>query len=1095
MRSKNRINQYVIILFVSLMVVCPLTGQIDLTTNIDYSEETTARFRADYLAGRARNIRFITGFSGRPVEAQNRIRANFAFVQQQLTMIFTGDILQSSNTRGLKSNFPLSVTNEGHRIGINNLLQTRVEALAIRDQIEANNAEIANLTNTKKGLRRGFTIASLASLLLEIAGQDDASGIAGKIGGAAISASLEVAEAVTEAENTGAQLRISFTNLVFNEILVPLNQLVRFTFTNEDGALTDLDGEAIRDFRGNVLMGFEDPVKLNFDFDDETAILVAFAGGDLPLGDTETEGDTNFYFTQRQDFIGFNPNLGTPTIFATNFDLMSVGDFFFPDDISDIGFNFQPFGTSPFDGVDFTNLEVAGLDFDDTTKQVHFILQGDDVSSSSNNKNVTKNPAFLKKVFLQAMAVPQEDLFVSLEQNASGNGVALASAAFKKTDMAPIFFDADERLKTEFLQQFWNRSGETSIPERWIEFLTDSESDRDMFIDLFEDGKSNALAFPDIDVRFVIMPELPSGNENGGRLFLRDARLGLFTEFLRRSLSLNGISLNNSERDYLERNFNSFRNWLDDRLEDATADVLNNIRTSPLQRFVRLRDIYTTIIAAQWYKRFGIIADPLIGLADSKNFSNAFTGIDFEVDTPFNQSEYNAKANQFIGTTRSSDKTVASQGRVLSLEIGSIDVFGGVTSEIDDYNSIDNINLTSSQNTILNNVPQTDFRVNGNTNFINGGGINYRLPELVATVINIPNDSETIEELIPIYPDIMIANTSNFKASNVQIELFVRKIGTPGRTLIYSDLVDEISPNINYLARASFVPIGTGEYRFELAVNRSEAIREVTYDNNTLNRDFTVTAFDCSEILSIYDQEFNNDDGFFIGSDILTSNLVVKGGSDVTFNAQEIVTLKPGTIFRQGSNVRIQIGAGCGALRNQLSTIRTQETAQNATASKANASLVNTKTELLKQKQSIKTQKIQSPYDPDLERAKKETKDIINGTFTEDNDHYARLPDPSLSIDGILSGSSPSLLEWTVYPVPVQNTLNMTFNMRNAETGVSFDLIDMQGKIIQRLKRDVSLEKGNQEQTIDMSSFSQGVYIIRMNMQSGDAISKMLVKR
>lgn len=88
-----------------------------------------------------------------------------------------------------------------------------------------------------------------------------------------------------------------------------------------------------------------------------------------------------------------------------------------------------------------------------------------------------------------------------------------------------------------------------------------------------------------------------------------------------------------------------------------------------------------------------------------------------------------------------------------------------------------------------------------------------------------------------------------------------------------------------------------------------------------------------------------------------------------------------------------------------------------------------------------------------------------------------------------LSTNEIKILKASVYPNPTNGMVNISYNLKNASS-ISLRITNIQGQTIQEVKMDKS--NGSHTETIDLSSFSNGMYFISINSINENYTAKIV---
>ena len=96
-------------------------------------------------------------------------------------------------------------------------------------------------------------------------------------------------------------------------------------------------------------------------------------------------------------------------------------------------------------------------------------------------------------------------------------------------------------------------------------------------------------------------------------------------------------------------------------------------------------------------------------------------------------------------------------------------------------------------------------------------------------------------------------------------------------------------------------------------------------------------------------------------------------------------------------------------------------------------------------------------------------------------------------IDNILSvGDFSSEINFTIYPNPTQNTLELSGTIQNAFEETKVSIYDYSGRLIKTV--DKSLNNTNFNISMDVSELNSGMYLIEVQLENGVSIAKTFIK-
>ncbi|MEM7486501.1 MAG: T9SS type A sorting domain-containing protein [Bacteroidota bacterium] len=785
--------------------------------------------------------------------------------------------------------------------------------------------------------------------------------------------------------------------------------------------------------------------------DENSSFLIASADADANLGighNITLNGDNGiqFTFTSFEDNLQVVPSTVVSSLetFNTSFPNISVADIEFPN----------------FDGVDFRDVSISGLDIDNVQGTVNFILNGTKLNQNTNILDGDRR--LLQRVFLEALTIPNEAHFVDLKPNN-----AIADNEFKQTKMGELFFEADLRLKTDFLASFWDRGG-VNVFQIWFERLYDT--DRDKFIDILN---RNINLTPDIQLAGTIVPVLPSVNGEQNKVFVSDASYDINMRLERAFVDLEGKGLSQSEKDYVTNVWNDFYPTLVSRRDATRTDIANNLNNGAYPEYKKIKQILPAVIAAHWYKnqfRDNNQAQ-LYRTIDVKDLDGSTTGI--RVRQSFDQNLWDNLSNQLLATP---SVYFEREGGGVTYSNNSIRIRGGM---ITDYTFLDNwgTQLSSSQRSLTSDVPTTSFVEEGGENYINGGGIFLDLPDpgINGVFVNDKNGPSNMYNHSNEFTDYIgssfkayfrILNTGSKRTGRVPYTFTIKRGNSTVR--LVSSRTDALDPFEEQIITIDYSPNQVGTYDVELFLDPNQTQEDASRGNNYYKKTVKIIGYDINENSELNDIVFSGEKDYIARSGTLTTkNLVTENSSRLFIEAQTKVILKTGTHFKEGSKASVKI-VDLDAIRVAANINSISRNGKGNIQDLDFASLV-------------KPKKL-AEVSPEILDYKS---DLLSAT---DNPELHFINEGNV-LDELQGGEENTL---SFHPNPVVDVVDIFLQLKNDDK-VSISLYEMSGKKLKNLVPGATMQAGLNQQQIDLSSVPQGMYILSAKGSELTA-SRILIK-
>ena len=787
------------------------------------------------------------------------------------------------------------------------------------------------------------------------------------------------------------------------------------------------------------------------------------------------------------------------------------------------GFSFAGVQISDADigAVDFTNIQVEGLDFDNTLNHFNLIVSG---TPTLGNGQLSSDGQLLKRILLQALAIPNSDHWVSLDivnQGGQEVGRASATSSFKQTDICGLFFAADEKMKFDLYNQFTRNGQDPGLFEIWLQHFAGNNAELDMFLQL---TNQKGFSLETTRLRGVIRPRIPEGTAGDAGAFIENAdyRIDNFVDFVSfryqgriisantqgitiggvfvswsatitgGSINIDGLTFSQAQWNYLFNNTNSFINDVRGRLSGAANRVSNSINNGTRSEYRKLNQILPVLIAAHWYKQVDLPVKQFSNAIDQCSGCNlsSFSSSNFgsNIAVSFDQARWDAAAFQLL-TTETVDLSKFGIANTNGSNTLTFNIKGGVNNESPGSDNLYTRGLTNSQAQNLATLNESPIvPKTGRVPFLlehPGAG----LPELFFEGMSLngfSSSSSRFEVGMPVSARFSIVNGGNVNTPSGGSGKFggpiyyirLHKLNNEGNIVKswYSQKQGLSSPLLaKSTAQSSFefiLPSETGYFMLEA---------EITSLGETQRPDFNVANNTISTTFKIYNASSNgaslNSISASLNGEVINgtvrarsgtftiNNTTMNSGSDVQLNASKRIVLK-GTALRNGSNVLLRtLNQGSSALALDLSGFSTLQT-NNPISSKA------------------------SPSNENIWAAEKVTEDVW-ASYKEEM--FGPGPSDESTELAVQFQENEAFEESKVvlYPNPSRDFLHI----RHGGTDVSatqIEIYDVNGRRIRSFSGSELNASGNQI-TINIQSLVEGLYIIKST--GGDLqFSTMFIK-
>ncbi len=566
---------------------------------------------------------------------------------------------------------------------------------------------------------------------------------------------------------------------------------------------------------GNYFIGSGEPDEPVFYLEDLSKYTNTFNPDSFFSNDLEftmSDGTSNIFTYQSPDFWTLpNNNLS-----GANFKIFTdwkIGKYSFSD------FNLG--------GVDFSGLSVSGIDIDDAQKTINFIFKADAKQESAGN-NFKTEANLLKKVFLQALTIPNDAQWVSLDRTVQNNqtiGHANADEVFKQTDMSLAFFAADAQMKYDLYQELAQLGEVKGVFNLWLSIFRDT--DPAMYAQL----QSKKMTFPNVFMRGLIMPKTTSGNKDK-KVFIEDAtyQLKYFIDDINYG-PFGNVSLPVDEALYFYDRSIEFENALSQKLGDAAAKVESRINLGSTAEYSKLKRLLPAIVAAQWYKyQYKNTPSSLFySLIDTKDLSVGHTGYSLSAPTPFDQAFWNTRADQILGYETFTINNVTYR----------VQVRGGIENQDTKINQLAS-GISITQKDIISSVNANAHIAANGKEYVYGGAPSFHLPEFSIGYINQTKQQhvgtswdieDDLVEGIESGITVNAINSGNADASGIAVALYEMQLNASGqviKTRFVQAQTAELAKFSQKELYFTYTPGGSGKFKLAAYINTNTANYSVT---------------------------------------------------------------------------------------------------------------------------------------------------------------------------------------------------------------------------------------------------------------------------
>ncbi|GEM_PF-1137327 len=450
-------------------------------------------------------------------------------------------------------------------------------------------------------------------------------------------------------------------------------------------------------------------------------------------------------------------------------------------------------------GVDFSSIDLSGIQLNADTDSIDFILKG---VVGSGGPEVDTIREEVRKTFMSSLVIPNWKQVVSLPM-----GSVDVQSPFDKTDLARVMLEADVAMKFDlFTPSTLNLE---DLNNQWISLVKGSPYWNEL-------SRKGFNVFPSWQTRGTIVPRETLVNVEDDKIFLNQATLGLDTYVEWVTIDLSAYGFSTAIADDINGRLAIWRELFTERLRSVAPTVEQKFLTDP--KYQKLREVYPVVALAHWYKTLPRENLPYADLIDSENL----TGLESEI--PFDKAYWASQSKQHIGDFVFTDFY---GGR------GSGYVYGGV--QLDIATPEGQGELTETQENILTNVLEDyTFLQEGNAYYLYGGNMQVPTPDLSGE-ITLPPSSFVMGRSLDI--PVSIFNSGDVDASRFRIRLEGESIGEDGSKNQYLIAEREISGLNSWEEHLETItwtlPEIVGEMQFLLIIDFLEEVVESNEINNS----------------------------------------------------------------------------------------------------------------------------------------------------------------------------------------------------------------------------------------------------------------------
>ncbi len=464
----------------------------------------------------------------------------------------------------------------------------------------------------------------------------------------------------------------------------------------------------------------------------------------------------------------------------------------------------------------YKSVFLSGLNLNSQTNELEFLLQGITAQPGDPIINIADESLKIKKRFKQALVIPEDNQWISLNINQSNIGDAATGANFQNTDLAKDCFEADVKLK--FSSVFKPVTGFTPYTGTftdWNNLILQGPY-------LSELQAQQFLFYPYWGVFAGVHSKNLNYNSQGStKIIINNADMEMHDGILWTELDNSINNLSSNLRNTLLLKINPYRTQLLQRLNNGLNITTPLINSSGVQ-FQQLRNTYRITAAAHWYKTLTNYPNkPYQNLINSNNL-NGIT-----VSPPYNKAYWDGQALQPLPQLYETYNKYNNQGSA------GYSCVGGVS--LGAYTLIDSGALNSSQVAIdsicFKNKSYTTIDT---VTYLYGGILDRDIPELSPVLTHINQPHFVVGDTISVKA--VIYNFGNVKAQNFPVRLYEQYINSQNQiqnVLIGQQNIAMLDSFSNQQINFSWIPQNFGNKKLFVTVDEGNVIVERTENNNS----------------------------------------------------------------------------------------------------------------------------------------------------------------------------------------------------------------------------------------------------------------------
>ena len=464
----------------------------------------------------------------------------------------------------------------------------------------------------------------------------------------------------------------------------------------------------------------------------------------------------------------------------------------------------------------YKSVYLSGLNLNPQTNELEFLLQGVPAEIGDIPVNILDESAKIKKRFKQALAISEDNQWISLDIHQANIGNATTGINFQNTDLARDFLEADVKLKmSSVFKPITGFSPHTGTFTDWNNLI-------------FQGPYTTQLqALPNLYYPYwgvfagIHSKNLNYHSQGPTKIIIDDADMEMHRGILWTELNNSVNTLPSHLRNALFSKINPYRALLLQRLNNG-VDITTNLVNSTGAQFQQLRNSYRITAAAHWYKTLANYPNkPYQSLINSNNLSGIMA-------TPsYNDAYWDGQALQPLPHLSETYHYYNNQGN------SSYSCVGGVT--FGNYDLIDSGAFNNNQV----GIDSICFKNKGyvtidSSVYLYGSILDRDLPELSPILLHPINNQFVLSDTILI--NTIIYNFGNVKAQNFQVRIYEQY--TNAQNLQQNNLIGQQtvalldsfqSQNLTF----TWIPVSYGSKKLFLTVDEGNGVIERRENNNT----------------------------------------------------------------------------------------------------------------------------------------------------------------------------------------------------------------------------------------------------------------------